>query len=60
LPIAESADVYTAAWLAAACADDLLEFDPMWIRSAVDRYSERVKSWGYAEMTRRYEVLGRR
>ena len=60
LAIAESADVYSAAWLAAVCFDSLIDFDPTWMRSAVERYAEKVRSLGYAEMTRRYDILANR
>jgi tetratricopeptide (TPR) repeat protein len=58
--LAESSDVYNAAWLTAACADALFEFDESAIKSSITRYTERVKELGYAEMTKRYEVLSRR
>jgi hypothetical protein len=58
--LAESSDVYNAAWLTAACADALFDFDPSAIKSSITRYTERVKQLGYAEMTKRYEVLSRR
>jgi hypothetical protein len=60
IAIAESADVYNAAWLTSVCADSLFEFDPTAIRSSIQRYTSRVKALGYAEMTRRYEVLSKR
>jgi diguanylate cyclase (GGDEF)-like protein len=57
LTLTSSADVYSAAWLTAECAEVLYKHDPTHIRSSVLRYAERVKGLGYAEMSRRYEVL---
>jgi tetratricopeptide (TPR) repeat protein len=55
--LAESSDLYCAAWLTATCADALFEFDGDTVRTSIRRYSERVKELGYAEMTRRYDAL---
>ncbi|HEY9225030.1 MAG TPA: AAA family ATPase [Gemmatimonadaceae bacterium] len=55
--LAESSDFYNAAWLTAACAEALLEFDRIAIKLSIERQAERVKKLGYAEMTRRYETL---
>jgi len=55
--LAESSDLYCAAWLTASCAEDLLNFDREGVRSSIQRYSERVRELGYAEMTRRYDAL---
>jgi predicted ATPase len=57
LTLSASADVYSAAWLTAECAEVLYKHDPTQIRSSVLRFAERVKGLGYAEMSRRYEVL---
>jgi len=57
LDLAESADVYSAAWLVAACARSLAELDPAWVRTSIGRYSEKVNGLGYAEMTKRYDAL---
>ncbi len=58
--LAESSDLYIAAWLTAACAESLVEFDRETVRAAIDRYSDRVKKLGYDEMIRRYDVLAKR
>jgi len=58
--LAESSDLYCAAWLTASCADALFEIDPERVKSSIRRYGERVKRLGYAEMTRRYDALIRR
>jgi hypothetical protein len=55
--LAESSDLYCAAWLTASCADDLIELDAEGVKSSVRRYGERVRKLGYAEMTRRYDAL---
>jgi tetratricopeptide (TPR) repeat protein/GGDEF domain-containing protein len=58
--LAESSDLYCAAWLTASCADALFAIDPERVKSSIRRYGERVKRLGYAEMTRRYDALIRR
>ncbi|HXT16908.1 MAG TPA: AAA family ATPase [Gemmatimonadaceae bacterium] len=55
--LAEATDVYNAAWLTAICADSLRRIDPARVNLSVDRYSVKVRSLGYPEMTRRYDVL---
>jgi hypothetical protein len=60
LALAETSDLYSAAWLTAACADSLVEFDRDSMRSSITRYSDRVRNLGYAEMTRRYDALAHR
>jgi tetratricopeptide (TPR) repeat protein len=57
LTLAGAADVYSAAWLTAECAEVLYRHDPIHIRSSVLRYAERVRGLGYAEMSRRYETI---
>ncbi|HUF26401.1 MAG TPA: diguanylate cyclase [Gemmatimonadaceae bacterium] len=57
LELAEANDVYSAAWLAAECADLLYQHDPAHMRSTVTRYAERMKELGYGEMSRKYEAL---
>ena len=58
--LAESSDLYCAAWLTASCADDLLSLDQERVKSSIQRYGDRVRKLGYAEMTRRYDILIRR
>jgi tetratricopeptide (TPR) repeat protein len=55
--LAETADLYNAAWLTAICAESLLHLDPSRVRQSIRRYTERVRGLGYPEMTRRYEAL---
>jgi tetratricopeptide (TPR) repeat protein len=55
--LAESADLYNAAWLTAICADSLMAIDPARVKMSIIRYTERVRDLGYPEMTRRYDVL---
>lgn len=55
--MAESADVYNAAWLTAICAESLIRLDRARVKVSVLRYFEKLKGLGYPEMTRRYEVL---
>jgi tetratricopeptide (TPR) repeat protein len=58
--LAESSDLYTAAWLTAVCAEALVDFDRDAVRSSIVLYTDRVRQLGYAEMTRRYELLSQR
>lgn len=55
--LAESSDLYCAAWLIANCADDLMDLDREGVRLSIRRYGARVRELGYAEMTRRYDAL---
>ena len=57
LTLAEASDLYSAAWLTAACAEVLERHDPTYMRSSVNRFAERVKELGYNEMSRRYADL---
>jgi diguanylate cyclase (GGDEF)-like protein len=60
IALAEASDLYSAAWLTAACADVLHRHDPAYMRDSVTRYAARVKDLGYNEMSRRYaELLAR-
>ncbi|HEY6827914.1 MAG TPA: AAA family ATPase [Gemmatimonadaceae bacterium] len=58
--LAETADVYTAAWIIAAVAGGLVGVDGGLLAGFVNRYADRVKKLGYAEMTRRFDELLRR
>jgi tetratricopeptide (TPR) repeat protein len=55
--LAESADLYNAAWLTVACAEALVDFDRDRVGACINRYSDRVRRLGYPEMTRRYQAL---
>jgi tetratricopeptide (TPR) repeat protein len=55
--LAETADLYNAAWLTVACAEALFDFDRERVQACINRYSDRVRQLGYPEMTRRYEAL---
>ena len=55
--LAEGSDLYVAAWLTAACAQALIQFDREAVRTSILRFKDTVKKLGYAEMTRRYEAL---
>jgi tetratricopeptide (TPR) repeat protein len=58
--LAEAADVYSAAWLVAVCSDSLAGADQPTIERFVGEYDARVKKLGYAEMTRRFDMLAHR
>jgi tetratricopeptide (TPR) repeat protein len=57
IALAESADLYNAAWLTAICAESLMRIDPERVKLSIRRYREKVRGLGYPEMTRRYEAL---
>jgi hypothetical protein len=60
LALAETSDLYSAAWLTAVCAEALIGFDQEAVKSSILRYRDRVTKLGYAEMTRRYDALAGR
>jgi len=55
--LAETADVYYAAWIIAAVAGDIQDPGGDRLAGFVNQYADRVKKLGYAEMTRRFEGL---
>ena len=55
--LAEVSDLYSAAWLTAACADSLFPLDPERIRTTLQRYSREVGALGFIDLTRKYEAL---
>ena len=55
--LAETTDLYSAAWLTAACADALYALNPERIRSTLKRYSREVGALGIVDLTRKYEAL---
>ena len=57
--LAETADIYTAAWLIAAVAGCIEDPTGNTLETYVNRYADRVKKLGYAEMTRRFDALAR-
>ncbi|MGH7663307.1 MAG: ATP-binding protein [Gemmatimonadaceae bacterium] len=57
LAMAEMSDLYSAAWLAATCAELLADKDPEYARGSVSRYADRVRAHGYADMARRYDRI---
>lgn len=60
IPLADDADLFTAAWFTAACAPTLFDFQPILIKQWIRRYADRVESLGYAQMSKRYlELLAR-
>lgn len=55
--LADSADLFSAAWLTAACATALFEIDPGVTRAAVERYASRVASLGFTTLTEKFRSL---
>jgi tetratricopeptide (TPR) repeat protein len=60
IDLAEAADLYSAAWLTAACAATLMAHDNGRVKVSIDRYRSRMTEVGSPEMTRRYELLAAR
>lgn len=54
---AEEYDIYSVAWLTAACADLLMPHYPDQILATVQRYSGQVASLGFTELIRKYQAL---
>jgi len=57
LALAETSELYAAAWLTAACADSVKPHGSARLDDFIRRYAERVADLGYTEMAKRYEVL---
>ena len=57
LALAELADVYSAAWLAAECAEAMDGQERSQIRPYLERFAERARELGYPEMAKRYDAL---
>ena len=55
--LADRADLYSAAWLTAACAPALVAIDRELALAAVDRYAERVAALGFTALVRRFREL---
>jgi tetratricopeptide (TPR) repeat protein len=55
--LAETTDLYSAAWLTAACADALYPLKPDRIRDTLKRYSREVGALGIVDLARKYEAL---
>lgn len=55
--LAESTDVYCAAWLISACAETVGRIDRPRVTELIRGYAVRVKKLGYPEMTRRFDAL---
>jgi len=55
--LAESTDVYCAAWLISACAEAVSRIDRRGTDELLRSYAERVKRLGYPEMSRRFDAL---
>ena len=54
---AEEFDLYSVAWLTAACADILLPHYPDEILATVQKYSGQVAALGFTDLIRKYQVL---
>ncbi|HEV8447009.1 MAG TPA: AAA family ATPase [Gemmatimonadaceae bacterium] len=55
--LAESTDMYCAAWLITSCAEAVGRIDRTRVGELLRAYGDRVKKLGYPEMTRRFDVL---
>ncbi len=60
MPLADASDLYTAAWLTAACAPSLFDVDPILMKKWIRKYADRVESLGYGHMCKQYlDLLAR-
>ena len=57
LPTAEASELYTAAWLTAVCARNLLPSAPERIRPWIMRYASQVEKLGYSDISKRLNGL---
>ncbi len=57
--LAESADLFSAAWLTATCASALFEIDRGVTRTAMERYASRVTSLGFTTLNEKFRSLDR-
>ncbi len=55
--LGDPADVYSVAWLTAACAPALFAIDPGVARAAVERYAARVRSLGFTALIEQFREL---
>jgi tetratricopeptide (TPR) repeat protein len=55
--LAESTDMYCAAWLISSCAEAVSRIDRTRVGELLHAYADRVKKLGYPEMTRRFDAL---
>jgi tetratricopeptide (TPR) repeat protein len=55
--LAESTDMYCAAWLISSCAETVSRIDRTRVGELLRAYADRVKKLGYPEMTRRFDAL---
>jgi hypothetical protein len=57
LRMAESSDLWAAAWLGAECADELVNAEPERLRTIIAHYAGRVQGLGYPSLVERYQEL---
>jgi tetratricopeptide (TPR) repeat protein len=55
--VAESSDLYTAAWLTATCARTLLILAPERMRTWIERFRSPIDQFGYAGIAKRFNEL---
>jgi len=55
--VAESSDLYTAAWLTATCARTLLTLAPQRMRTWIERFRSPIDEFGYAGIAKRFNEL---
>jgi hypothetical protein len=55
--VAESSDLYTAAWLTATCSRTLLSLAPNRMRTWIERYRSPIDEFGYKGIAKRFNEL---
>jgi len=55
--VAESSDLYTAAWLTATCSRTLLSLAPQRMRTWIERFRSPIEEFGYAGIAKRFNEL---
>jgi hypothetical protein len=55
--VAESSDLYTAAWLTATCSRTLLTLAPQRMRTWIERFKSPIEEFGYAGIAKGFNKL---
>jgi tetratricopeptide (TPR) repeat protein len=55
--VAESSDLYTAAWLTATCSKTLLKLAPQRMRTWIERFKSPIEKFGYAGIAKGFKRL---
>ena len=55
--VAESSDLYTAAWLTATCSRTLFTLAPQRMRAWIERFRAPIEEFGYSGIAKRFKEL---